>query len=270
MNTIASVFADVLRRQRVSQEDLPTCRKCTAFVHVTDMGPMGYEGIHCAPRLCEDCWESEEANKRFRDDAKRFMDLTARLEVPCGFRPVWLHELTDTQDMAYWRQVYRQYLDGWSVHRPAGIGFTISSAKTGNGKTTAATAIATEVRFKHHGHVLFIKAEHFREAFSDSKRRNDVRSALAMADLFVMDDLGTEKLTSDGLTALSETFDYLYDRCKPFIVTKNEAGKALIESYSKVDRRATKLWARIADRWRERCTQVEYEGPSLRQNRRQA
>lgn len=260
-----AIMTQVIRRQRVNPEDLPTCRKCSALIVCTDMTPMGYPGVFLGTKDCPECIEADDKAQGLKDAYESFYKRANDLPVPLDWMAVKLGDLKPTIDIQAHRETVMDYLREWPENRLKGIGLTIQSETTGNGKSTLARAIATFLR-QRKVRVLMMRSERFRQVMADRNGRHEAESILSNCDLFILDDIGTEKTTADGLIAFSELVEDFNLKKRPLIITKNESFEVMQEAYKKVDSRAEMRWLRIGDRVRERSINLTFLGPSLRKN----
>lgn len=150
----------------------------------------------------------------------------------------------------------RQYADSFDLHSSSLLLF----GNAGLGKTHAALAIASRVLDLGYD-VIYVSAQDVcvqleRDRFEDDCTLMD---AMLEADLLILDDLGTESLSSYTLSCLYTLVNTRMGQRLPTIYTTNIVDSALLEK---------RYTEKIASRLSGSCQSVEFLGNDVRQMER--
>ena len=114
-----------------------------------------------------------------------------------------------------------QYADHWDKAKKVNRGIYLYG-NVGTGKTFYASCIANEVRKKYGDYVLIGTASALVRYFTrDYGRNEDAEQQIKTYPLLVIDDIGTERESNNGLSIMNEIIDMRYTAKLPLIVTSN-------------------------------------------------
>ena len=161
-------------------------------------------------------------------------------------------------------KMIKEYLKMFDEAKNSGMGLYIYSKAKGSGKTRMAASIANELIEKHDTCVKFASST---QILSEIKRTFDMDSeyteshlldALIMAEVLVIDDFGTEKVTEWVKDRFYQIVNSRYINRKVTIYTSNESLETL------------KYDDRITNRIKERSYQIDFPEESVRDHISQA
>lgn len=153
----------------------------------------------------------------------------------------------------------RDYVDQWEENLESGKGLYFCG-DVGTGKTHLAVGVMNWLIEKHKVPSLFVTVpellDNLRGAYSDPNRNLDEwMDAVKNANLLVLDDLGSEKVTSWVQERLFVIVNHRYQEALPTLFTSNIAPGDL----------AAQMGARTASRVMSMCTWIALEGKDYRQ-----
>ncbi|CAN5913261.1 hypothetical protein BH23ACT11_BH23ACT11_17840 [soil metagenome] len=151
------------------------------------------------------------------------------------------------------------YLSRWEENREAGKGLYLCG-DVGTGKTHLAVAVMNELMTKQRVPSLFVTVpellDNLRGAYNEPGRDLDEwMAAVKNADLLLLDDLGSERVTEWVQERIFVVVNHRYREVLPTIFTSNVGPKDL----------ATKLGDRTASRVIAMCDWVSLEGEDYRE-----
>lgn len=172
----------------------------------------------------------------------------------------------DSFELRYYPEEYRQkmsnifnfcvsYAQSFSEHSDS----ILMTGETGLGKTHLALAIANEVTKKGMG-VVYISAPEMVSALEEYQfgregiLRDITPRLLSECDLLIIDDLGTEFVTSFSKSAVYTVFNSRISRGKPTIISTNFSLKELEQNYTD----------RFVSRVTGYCRRLHFEGKDIR------
>jgi len=150
------------------------------------------------------------------------------------------------------------YCDKFQEVKKEGLGFLIYG-DPGNGKTFLSNCIANRLLNKMTP-VICVSIngllERIRDTYSKwgQEAESGVLKALCMADLLIIDDLGTEQDTDWSKSRIYNIIDSRYRNGLPMIISTNKS----------IDQLKTMYHERTIDRLLEICTPIHNEGKSIR------
>lgn len=157
-------------------------------------------------------------------------------------------------------KIVKEYLEMMGEAREKGLGLYLYSVTKGSGKTRMAAGIANELMEVHGIQVKFavsmeILAE-IRRTFDKGAEytQSQVLDALNTAEVLVIDDFGTEKVTEWVADQFYHIINNRYVNRKVTIFTSNESLKTI------------KYDDRITNRIKERCFQIDFPEESVREH----
>lgn len=161
-------------------------------------------------------------------------------------------------------QHFRKYVENFDMAKQEGIGFLLVG-NPGTGKTFAANCMANELTKKGYAVLSFNISGYLGEikkGFDKNSPINDIENkllnAVIDADLIVIDDIGSEKLSEWGEERMFNLFDKIYNYKKAVVITSNLRGGELSKHLSV--NKSTK----ISDRVTEMCKILIYDFKSKR------
>jgi DNA replication protein DnaC len=152
-----------------------------------------------------------------------------------------------------------RYLANWEENREAGRGLYFCG-DVGTGKTHLAVAVMNELMSKRRVPSLFVTVpellDNLRGAYNDPGRNLDEwMAAVKNADLLLLDDLGSERVTEWVQERLFVVVNHRYREVLPTIFTSNVGPKDL----------AAQLGERTASRVIAMCDWISLEGEDYRE-----
>lgn len=159
------------------------------------------------------------------------------------------------------KQMYNvgvNYCDKFHEVKKEGLGFLIYG-EPGNGKTFLSNCIANRLLNQMYPVIcVSINAllERIRETYSrwGSEGEGTILKALSIADLLIIDDLGTEQDTEWSRSRIYNIIDNRYRNRLPMIISTNKS----------IDELKTMYHERTIDRLLEICTPLKNTGQSIR------
>ena len=151
-----------------------------------------------------------------------------------------------------------KYCEKFQEAKKEGLGFLIYGTP-GNGKTFLSNCIANRL-LNNMFPVICVSInrllERIRETYSKwgSEGEGTILKALSLADLLIIDDLGTEQDTEWSKSRIYNIIDNRYRNKLPMIISTNKSIEQLKEMYHE----------RTIDRLLELCTPVKNENQSIR------
>ena len=155
-------------------------------------------------------------------------------------------------------RIIKKYLDSFDEAKKEGMGLYIYSKSKGSGKTRMAASIANDILENHKASVKFstsinilneIKRTYGHESdITESQLVSD----LVMADVLIIDDFGTEKVTDWARNKFYDIINQRYINKRIMIFTSNES----LDSIQYDDR--------ITSRIKETCYQVDFPEECVR------
>lgn len=156
-------------------------------------------------------------------------------------------------------KIIKAYLESFESEKENGMGLYIHSNTKGSGKTRMAASIANELIEKYGCVVKFSTStkiiSEIKKTYDhnfDSVTESQLMEDLAMTDVLVIDDFGTENVTPWVKDKFYQIINQRYVNRDVMIFTSNESLKTL--SYDD----------RIRSRIKERCYQVDFPEESVR------
>jgi DNA replication protein DnaC len=173
-----------------------------------------------------------------------------------NFRPT----ISDSAGRA--RMRVDEYLENWEDHREAGRGLYFCG-DVGSGKTHLAVAVMNELITRKRVPSLFVTVpellDNLRGAYNDPGRNLDEwMDAVKNADLLVLDDLGSERVTEWVRERIFVIVNHRYRETLPTIFTSNIGPEEL----------PAQLGERTASRIISMCEGVELTGADYRETTR--
>lgn len=152
-----------------------------------------------------------------------------------------------------------KYLSGWEENREAGKGLYLCG-DVGTGKTHLAVAVMNELMTKKRVPSLFVTVpellDNLRGAYKNPGQDLDEwMDAVKNADLLVLDDLGSERVTEWVQERIFVLVNHRYREVLPTLFTSNVGPKDL----------AAKLGERTASRIISMCDWISLEGEDYRE-----
>lgn len=201
---------------------------------------------------------------RERNMIKRRMSFA---EIPDGFKDMRLktfradvyQEPESRKKIKIACRIVKEYLDMFEDAKRNGMGLYICSSARGSGKTRMAASIANEL-IEHHD--TAVKFSTSTKILSEIRRtynpgsvmtESQLLDALVTAEVLVIDDFGTEKVTGWVQDKFYEIVNSRYVDKKVTLFTSNESLDML--SYDE----------RITNRIKEMCYQVDFPEESVRE-----
>ena len=162
-------------------------------------------------------------------------------------------------DAARARMKVDEYLENWEENREAGRGLYFCGG-VGTGKTHLAVAVMNELIRKRLVPSLFVTVpellDNLRETYNKPGRNLDEwMDAVQNADLLVLDDLGSERVTEWVRERLFVIVNHRYREALPTVFTSNIGPKDL----------AAQLGERTASRIISMCDWISLEGEDYRE-----
>ncbi len=162
-------------------------------------------------------------------------------------------------DAARARMKVDEYLENWEENREAGRGLYFCGG-VGTGKTHLAVAVMNELIRKRRVPSLFVTVpellDNLRETYNKPGRNLDEwMDAVQNADLLVLDDLGSERVTEWVRERLFVIVNHRYREALPTVFTSNIGPKDL----------AAQLGDRTASRMIAMCDWIALEGDDYRE-----
>ena len=154
-----------------------------------------------------------------------------------------------------------KYCKNFRKAKREGVGF-ILYGPPGNGKTYLSNCIANYLLSEMFPVIcvgINQLLERIRKTYSRYGKEGEdtVLNGLALADLLILDDLGTEQLTDWSRSKVYNIIDSRYRNGLPIIVSTNKSIEELKEMYNE----------RTVDRLLEICTPIKNTAPSIRKNK---
>lgn len=155
-------------------------------------------------------------------------------------------------------QIVKEYLNMFEDAKRNGMGLYICSETKGSGKTRMAASIANELMEKHNTQVKFSTSmrilTEIRRSYDPgtAMTESQLLSALSTAEVLIIDDFGTERVTDWVKDKFYEIINSRYVDKKVTIFTSNEPIEGL------------KYEDRITNRIKEMCYQVNFPEESIR------
>ena len=155
-------------------------------------------------------------------------------------------------------QIVKEYLNMFEDAKRNGMGLYICSETKGSGKTRMAASIANELMEKHNTQVKFSTSmrilTEIRRSYEPGTvmTESQLLSALSTAEVLIIDDFGTERVTDWVKDKFYEIINSRYVDKKATIFTSNEPIEGL------------KYEDRITNRIKEMCYQVNFPEESIR------
>lgn len=151
-----------------------------------------------------------------------------------------------------------KYCEKFQEAKKEGLGFLLYGA-AGNGKTYLSNCIANRL-LSHMNPVICVSInsllERIRETYSKwgNEGEGTILKALSLADLLIIDDLGTEQDTDWSKSRIYNIIDNRYRNKLPMIISTNKSIEELKKMYHE----------RTIDRLLEMCTPILNENESIR------
>ena len=246
-----------------SAEDLtytcPDCGKTVKPISIEVFGQPRY-----IPAKCECAFRKEAEEESRRKEAERqerierlfsLADLGPRF-AECTFE-TWV----ERKGSERCHELALEYAENFGEHYGRGEGLLLMG-EPGNGKTHLAAAIVNQLVPKSKTCVFrSVPAllKKLQETYRDGSKvtESEVLAILQEADLLVLDDLGSEKVTEWAESTLYYIVDERYRWKKPLVVTTNCRLEVLEE----------RIGTRTIDRLLEMCVLVENRATSYRRER---
>lgn len=153
----------------------------------------------------------------------------------------------------------RQYCVNWEKAKKVNRGIYLYG-NVGTGKTFYASSIANEIRKTYGDYVLIGRASEMIRYFTrDYGRNEDAEYQIKTYPLLVIDDIGAERESNNGLSVMNEIIDMRYTAKKPLIVTSNYEIDKLYEGLGM-------LGDRIKSRLNGICVPYKITGKDRRDN----
>ena len=151
-----------------------------------------------------------------------------------------------------------KYCEKFQEAKKEGLGFLIYGTP-GNGKTYLSNCIANRLLNQMNPVIcVSINAllERIRETYSKwgNEGEGTILKALSLADLLIIDDLGTEQDTEWSKSRIYNIIDSRYRNKLPMIISTNKSIEDLKDMYHE----------RTIDRLLELCTPIHHVAPSIR------
>lgn len=206
-------------------------------------------GILCK---CEtEAREKEEALRKLREHR----DKVYRLQSVC-FTDAAMRNQTFANAELLDPDILRKaqlIVDHWDEFRHENAGFLFWGG-VGNGKSYTAACIANALMEKEISVLMRNTGFFLNSSFED---RSELIRDIARYDLFILDDLGTERDTGFGHETVFNIIDARYNSKKPTIITTNLPLSAIQNPMDLAN-------SRIYDRITEMCTPIQFKGASVR------
>lgn len=172
--------------------------------------------------------------------------------------------IVETEKEKTFFQSFKKYVENFETAKREGIGFLLVG-NPGTGKTFSANCITNELIKKGYAVLSFNLSGYLSEikkGFVKNSPINDIENkllgAVTEADLIVIDDVGSEKLSEWGEERMFNLFDKIYNHKKAIIVTSNLNGGELSRHLS------VNGSSKISDRVTELCKTLIYDFKSKR------
>lgn len=243
---------------KVSDLALTTCDKCGGATarEITILGRV--RKVHV---VCE-CEKKEIELEEQRELAAERQYKLKQLFTNSLMDKKFSNETFDNWDFEKGtKQMYNvgfNYCQKFNEVKKEGLGFLIYG-EPGNGKTFLSNCIANELLNKMHPVIcVSINAllERIRDTYSKWGQEGEgtILKALSIADLLIIDDLGTEQDTEWSRSRIYNIIDNRYRNRLPMIISTNKSIDQLKNMYHE----------RTIDRLLEICTPIQNEGQSIR------
>ena len=163
------------------------------------------------------------------------------------------------KEVAY-LESFKKYCNNFEKAKENGVGLLLTG-NAGNGKTFYSNCIANELKSKGYGVLSFNLSGYMQELrkFDEKEKEKELLSAIETADLIIIDDVGSENISTWGQEKMFNLFNGIYLHKKSCIVTTNnnakELGKHLEINGSD----------KILDRLLELCKPFKFDWESRRQ-----
>ncbi|MGB9858666.1 MAG: ATP-binding protein [Moorellaceae bacterium] len=175
------------------------------------------------------------------------------VELPRRFLSLRLEELDYKDKVA-------DFVARWPEKKARGEGLLIAGP-VGTGKTQLAVSLAVELAQKYLIRPQFITfselLQTFKEALNSGVKKLTLTSLLE-ADLLILDDLGTARLSDFDVDRVTDFIDHIYRNMAPVLVVTTNLSKAELKEY---------LGERTASRLMEMCEPIIFKGPDRRQRK---
>ena len=185
---------------------------------------------------------------------KRFADIPVAFDgIALQSFSLTVYKTKEGKEKAYIAcKIIKEYLNMFDEAKRNGMGLYIFSGAKGSGKTRMAVSIANELMEKHDSLVKFATGmnilEEIKKSYDDKSYDSESKliSELIRADVLVLDDFGTEKVTEWVQNKFYWIINQRYIYKKPIIFTSNESLETL--PYDE----------RITSRIKEMCYQIDF------------
>lgn len=219
------------------------------------------------PAKCECAFEreaQEESRRKEAERQERIQRVFDLAELGPRFSECTFEKWTQRKGVERCYQLASEYAENFGEHYGRGEGLLLMG-EPGNGKTHLAAAIVNQLVPK--GKTCVFRSvpallKKLQETYRDGSKvtESEVLAILQEADLLVLDDLGSEKVTEWAESTLYYIVDERYRWKKPLVVTTNCRLEVLEE----------RIGTRTIDRLLEMCVLVENRASSYRRERAKA
>ena len=219
--------------------------------------------IRIVPRMCSCKKKSMEEKKKLEEIEAR-QDRIKQLFTNSLMDKKFLNETFENWDFSKGSKgMYNmglKYCDEFHEIKKEGLGFLLCG-NPGNGKTYFSNCIGNRL-LNNLVPVVCVGINQLLERIRQTYGRygqegeDTVLRGLALADLLILDDLGSENCTEWSRSKVYSIIDSRYRNRLPIIVSTNKTIEELREMYHN----------RTIDRLLEICTPVENKGESIRKN----
>lgn len=213
------------------------------------------------PRICS-CRKKELNLKEQQQQAAERQDKLKQLFTNSLMDKKFINETFESWDFNKGtRQMYNvgvKYCENFNKVKKEGLGLLLYG-NAGNGKTYLSNCIANRLLSNQHPVIcVSINAllERIRKTYSryGQEGEDTILNALSIADLLIIDDLGTEQDTDWSRSRIYNIIDNRYRNELPLIISTNKSIDQLKEIYHE----------RTIDRLLEKCTPIKNTNKSIR------
>jgi DNA replication protein DnaC len=241
-----------------------SCEKCgeNKFLQIELLGKM-----QTVARICK----CEKAQNEIEDQANKNRESQIRLEnlfknslMDSAFYEKTFENWDSAKGSERLYKIGTKYVEKFKELKSSALGLLIHG-EPGNGKTYLSCCIANRL-LKNYTPVICVSINgllsRIKETYSKwgDEAEADVINGLGKADLLIIDDLGTEKITEWSGPMIYNIIDSRYRSKLPLIVTTN----IQIDTSKTNGILADKYGRRTEDRIFEMCTPIQNSGKSIR------
>lgn len=237
----------------------PDCGETVKPISIEVFGQPRYIGAKCECVFEREA--QEEARRKEAERQERIERLFSLADLGPRFAECTFETWVERKGSERCHELALEYAENFGEHYGRGEGLLLMG-EPGNGKTHLAAAIVNQLVPK--GKTCVFRSvpallKKLQETYRDGSKvtESEVLAILQEADLLVLDDLGSEKVTEWAESTLYYIVDERYRWKKPLVVTTNCRLEVLEE----------RIGTRTIDRLLEMCVLVENRATSYRRER---